>query len=314
MSTSDEPRATYSESEAALALRRAASLQLEAAERAERHLASGTGPAVDGYSRDELLAAAREVGIDPSFVSVALAELRPGAVVATLDAPTDRAATRWFGTRARSLSVSRRFAQRADAVWPALTRVCEGPEFGLRLDGVDGGHPLEGGVARFHMIRLGEMMMMRSRAFTMLCYRMEQLEAFDLRVVLRVDGDATDVTMFLDLRAGVGRNLRWARASSGVLGVLAGAGALAVGLVAGPLVAAGLTVLAGAAGAGTALAGWRWSYRSAAAELVAQLERIFTEVERALRRDALMLPAAEPPPSSPADDDAALLAVLTDVG
>ena len=62
------------------------------------------------------------------------------------------------------------------------------------------------------------------------------------------------------------------------------------------------------------LAGWRWSYRSAAAELVAQLERIFTEVERALRRDALMLPAAEPPPSSPADDDAALLAVLTDVG
>lgn len=313
MANSDDPRATYSEAEAALALRRAASLQLEAAERAERHLSSGSGPAVDGYGRDELLAAAREVGIDPSFVSVALAELQPGAAIATLDDPTDRAATRWLGTRARSLSVSRRFAERAEEVWPVLTRVCEGPVFGLRLDGVDGGHPLEGGVARFHMVRLREMMMMRGNAFTMLCYRMEQLEAFDLRVVLRADGDATDVTMFIDLRAGVGRNLRWARASSGVLGVLAGAGALAAGLVAGPVIAAGLTVLAGAAGVGTALAGWRWSYRSAAAELVAQLERVFAEVDRALRRDALMLPAAEPTPPPPSDDDA-MLAVLVDAG
>lgn len=313
MSESDEPRAIYSESEAALALRRAASLQLEAAERAERHLAAGSGPAVDGYGRDELLAAAREVGIDPSFLSVALAELQPGAAIATLDDPTDRAATRWLGTRTRSLSASRRFAQRADVVWPVLTRVCEGPDFGLRLDGVDGGHPLEGGVARFHMIRLGEMMM-RSRVFTMLCYRMEQLEAWDLRVVLRAEGDATDVTMFLDLRAGVGRNLRWARASSGVLGVLAGAGALAAGLVAGPLIAAGLTVLAGAAGVGAAAAGWRWSYRSAAAQLVEQLERVFAEVDRALRRDALMLPAAESssPPTSP--DDAAVLAAIIDAG
>lgn len=302
MATSDEPPDAYSEAEAALALRRAASLQLEAAERAERHLAQGPGPAIEGYAREDLIAAAREVGIDPSFVSVALAELRPGAAIATIDDATERAATRWLGTRTRSLSASRRFAQPIDAVWRVLTTVCEGPDFGLRLDGVDGGHPSQGGVARFHMMRLRDMMLQRG-TYTLLCFRMEQLDAFDLRVVLRADGDATDVTMFLDLRAGVGRNLRWARASSAVLAVLTGVGALAATAVAGPVAAAAMAVLGGAGGAGTALAGWRWSYRSAAAQLLAQLERLLGEVDRAMRRDALMLPQAEHGTDAPAGGD-----------
>ncbi|MBC8073879.1 MAG: hypothetical protein IAG13_36510, partial [Deltaproteobacteria bacterium] len=230
MSETDEPRATYSESEAALALRRAASLQLEAAERADRRSVLGPPREAEGYGREDLLAAAREVGIDPSFLRVALAELGPSNTLASFEPHTDEAATRWLGTRSRSVSVSRRFAKPAPVVWPTLTRVCESPEHGLRFAGVDAGHPLSGGVARFHMIRLSEMMMQRS-SYTALCYRMEQLEVFDLRVVLRAEGDATDVTMFVDLRAGVGRNLRWARVSSGVFGTLFGAGALAAGLL-----------------------------------------------------------------------------------
>jgi hypothetical protein len=294
MSTSDDPPSTYSEPEAALALRRAASLQLEAAERAERHLASGPGPSGDGYDREDLIAAAREVGIDPSFVSVALAELRTNAALATLDTATDRAATRWLGTRTRSVSASRRFNRPVEVVWSAIVRVCEGPDFGLRLDGIDGGHPHTGGVARFHMIRLGDMVTRRG-SYTPLCFRMEQLEAWDLRMVLRVDGDATEVTMFLDLRSGIGRNLRWARASTGVLGILAGGAALAACLAAGPVIAAGMAVLGAGTGTGLCLAGWRWSYRSAAANLVGQLDELLAEVDRALRRDAMMLPGTDVP-------------------
>lgn len=299
---------TYSEAEAALALRRAASLQLEAAERAERRSALGPPREASGYERDDLLAAAHEVGIDPAFVNVALAELSPGTALAGLDERTDRAATRWLGTRARSVSASRRFAHPVGDVWPQIALVCEGPDFGLRLDGTDGGHPLAGGVVRFHMMPLRDMAMQRG-SYTMLCYRMEQLDVSDLRVVMRATDDATDVTVFGDLRAGVGRNLRWARVSSGVLGTLAGAGALAVGIAAVPLLAGGLAMAGLIAGAGLSLGGWRWMYRSAATQMRVQLERLLDEIGRTLQRATLMLPAAASSPSATAgarDDETAL--------
>lgn len=309
MSESVPPRSNYSEAEAALALRRAASLQLEAAERAERRSALGPPPEADGYERDDLLAAAREVGIDPAFVNVALAELSPGTAPALFDAQTDRAATRWLGTRARSVSASRRFTTPADELWPQLVRVCEGNDFGLRLAGTDGGHPLAGGVARFQMMRLGEMVTQRG-SYTMLCYRMEQLDVSDLRVVLRTTDDATDVTIFGDLRAGVGRNLWWARMSSGVFGALAGAGALAAGVAAGPVLAGFLLVAGGLAGAGTSLGGWRWMYRSAATHMGMQLERVLDEIGRTLQRETLMRSVAGSPPSAGTGDDGSGLRIV----
>lgn len=271
-------------------------MQLEAAERAERRSTLGPPHEAEGYAREDLLAAAREVGIDPAFLSVALAELgRDGALVA-IDGGTDRAATRWLGTRTRSFSASRRFAQPAAVVWPALALVFEGPDFGLRLDGSDGGHPLAGGVARFHMMRLREMVLQR-RTYTMLCYRMEQLDISDLRVTLRADAEATEVTVFGDLRAGVRRNLRWGRVSGGVLGALAGAGALALGLAGGPVIAAAACVLGGLCGTGATVGLWRLTYRSALAQVVLQIERTLAELERSLHRDALFSPAADTPAS-----------------
>ena len=318
MSSDRTPRKTYSEAEAALALRRAASLQLEAAERAERQSVLGRSPdGEDGYAHDDVLEAAREVGIDAAFVKVALAELGPSEALARFDPDTDRSATRWLGTRARSVSVSRRFSSSAAELWPLLVHACEDPAFGLRFDGTDGGHPLEGGVVRFHMMRLGEMATQRG-VYTQLCYRMEQLEISDLRVVLqkvvlRSEGEVTDVTIFADLRAGVGRNLRWARVTTAILGALVGAGALAASLALGPMLAAATTLVGSASGAGLSLAGWRWGYRGAAEHLRIELERVLDALARSLNRAALMLPAtpATPgPAAAAAGDEGATLHVL----
>jgi hypothetical protein len=154
------------------------------------------------------------------------------------------------------------------------------------------------------MIRLGEMATQRG-SYTMLCYRMEQLEIFDLRVVLRAHGDATDVTIFGDLRSGVGRNLRWARVSSVVLGAIGGACTLTVGLGMAPLLAVGLVVAGGAAGAGASL--------GAADHMRVQLERLLDEIARTLQRATLMLPAgpgADVAPGAGVGDDGTALRIV----
>ena len=282
----DEP--TIGESDAAMALRRAAQLQLEAAERAERSAGRGSELRDDGYQRDELLQAAREAGIEPQFVEVALAELGPQQrALATLDDATERAATRWLGTKRRSVSVSRVIEGSPAEVWSALARVAESEAWGLRLTGSRGGHPVDGGVANFAMMRLTEMVQAR-RTYTKLCYRMEQLEAWSLRATLRDLGGRTEVTFYVDLRVGVLANLKWARITTW-LGSMAGGGAgLGLGLVAGLVAGGAFALVGGIAAAGMVSGSWRWAYRRAADQLSAILDQMLLEVAQRVQRNALV--------------------------
>ena len=289
----DDDARTFSDPEAALALRRAAQLQLEAAERAERSAALGADASRDeGYGRQELLQAAREAGIEPQFVEVALAELGPQErALATLDEATERAATRWLGTKRRSISVSRVIEGSPEDVWAALATVTESEAWGLRLTGSRGGHPVEGGVANFAMMRLTEMVQQR-RTYTQLCYRMEQLEAWSLRATLRDLGGRTEVTVYVDLREGVLANLKWARITTW-LGSMAGGGAgFGLGLVAGFVAGGAFALVGGIAAAGMVSGSWRWAYRRAADQLGGILDQMLVEVQERVRRNALVGDAA----------------------
>lgn len=119
--TDDRTPNLYSRDVAARAMRRAARLQVEAAELAERHSAPAHAEPADGYARDELVAAAREAGIDEEFVSIALAELEGAAqtnALALADEAQENAATRWLGTTQRNVLVT------PCAGWRASWRRC----------------------------------------------------------------------------------------------------------------------------------------------------------------------------------------------
>lgn len=91
MSEEDEPRPrrTYSSELVAHALRRAARLQVEAAEATERRSApTSADDDPEGHGHRELLEAAREAGIDEEFMTVALAELDGGEGTTSLALPT----------------------------------------------------------------------------------------------------------------------------------------------------------------------------------------------------------------------------------
>lgn len=299
MSNEDEPTPSrhYPREVALQALRRAARLQVEAAEAAERR----STPAVvddepDGYAHRELLEAAREAGIDEELVTVALAELEGGEGTTSLALPEreeEQAATRWLGTTQRNVLVSRVIEGEPEKVWPAIGKVFEAESCGLSLQPSGHAHPAQGGVAQFTMKPLGRMMQERG-GYSQLCYRMEQLELRRLSVKLRDLGGRTQVTVYGDLRDGVRINLRWARRSAVGLGALVGGGGAAVGLAAGLLAAAATGALGVAVGAAATVGLWRLSYRHALAKMERELEALLGQVAAQLHREAVYrLPAGE---------------------
>jgi|GEM_PF-1562698 len=274
---------------AADALRRAAELQLEAAERAGQALARvGSAGTPGGYERRELVAAAREAGIDEQFVRVALAEIdSEERALVPFDESKDRAVTRWLGTRRRSVSVSRIIQAPVDETWKALVEAAESDDWRLRLRGSSGGHPTAGGVATFNMVRLAQMVKQRG-SYNQLCVRMEQLEAWSVQATLSAYGDRTDVTLYLDLRPGALTNLKWAKISTWIGAAGGGGGALAAGLSAGAVAAGAFAALAGLGVAGLSVALWRVSYRHAADRLVALFDELLADVQISTERRALV--------------------------
>src|SRR5690606_6648841 len=126
----DEPR--YSEEEAAAIWRRAARLQMEAAQRLEERSRSlvvrPVGeelPRIGGSMRQsDVEAAAQEAGISPEYVQLAQAELRAQSGSGeTLEGWEDRAATRFLRTGERSIEVSRLVAAPVEAVLAAMRRI-----------------------------------------------------------------------------------------------------------------------------------------------------------------------------------------------
>jgi hypothetical protein len=276
---------------------RAAQLQAEAATRLEQRSREATG--LTGLSRElpsggyrlrDVEAAAREVGIAPEFVALAMAELpAAGKASPPLESPrSDRITTYLMGTPERSLSASRVIPAAPKAVLEAIGRVFPARPWLMSFRETVGGHPLDGGVLAFavpNMMKAGAAVM---EVYTPFTYRMYQLELFQLNVTLRrvqtAAGPACEVTVYGDLRPGLRKNLI---VDQIIAGSVAGGGAVAgtaIGITA--LKLGGLALVLGGGGAvvlgAAALAWYRLLYRyvlhKSGEELTVLLEALETHL------------------------------------
>lgn len=329
-----------SSDEAAAVWRRAAELQAEAAARLESRMreqqtralpAVGDGTAAaaslpgasspdvshhgagvtvptDAYRLRDVEAAAVEAGISQRYVALALDEMRANpagaALTPTVSPFKERLITRLLGTAQRSLAVSRVYRVPPRTALQTLGRALQAAPWSLSLRDTLGGHPLDGGVLVFDLPGM--------TTYTEYKWTWTRFGVYvpQLRVSLAAaagDSRACEVTITIDLRAGLGVNL-WG------YGLTAGGGAGLAGLfgaVAGKaaLGMAGLALLAPAAAAaivgGVALAAlsgplYRWEIGKAEAELNAALDAINAGL-RAL--DVFGdLPNTKPPLTTGGDD------------
>lgn len=322
------PSVVLSEAEASALWHRAAQLQADALRRLERKdiapeltvagAARGATPA-DGYRLEHVQAAAVEAGISQQFVSLALAEVRGARPATAVERPGDttatgqwqeRQATRFLGTTERSLAVTRTVAAPPAKVLPALGHILQQAPFELTLREVVGGHPLDGGVMVFTLP--GEISILGvTSGLNMTWYgtRM-QLEAATCQVTIREAPGApgsTEVTMYVDLRSGVRRNVNasagiatFFASLTGIIGAAAGA-AMGVATWAAALPAAAVAGLVGAGTAGltgyASLALYRGSYRGAIARSQKEMTRALDAVAGSLRANDLFGPRAQPEPA-----------------
>jgi len=275
---------SYPEQMADAALRRAAQLQAEAAERIEGQALARSS---DRLTRADLVAVARDVGIGEEYLSLALAEVeQEGAdALAPLTPSVDAKLTRWLGSKHRSLSVSHRYHAPAKVVLAQLTGVFESDDYRLVFDG-HSGDPLDGGVMRFRMPKLSEQV--ASGSYSPLGYRLEQIEAWNLQVTVHEQGEYTEVVVYADLRRGARRNTFVAQLFTGTMGL---AGAISIALLclsSGMGALALLPALGASLGLGGAtMAGYRVSYSSALDKAQEQLKLLLIGVERRLELGVL---------------------------
>jgi hypothetical protein len=304
-----------SEGEAAALWHRAAQLQADAMRRLEQRdiapelslagAARGATPA-DGYRLEHVQAAAIEAGISQQFVSLALAEVRGAVpVAATGDAPLvggwqGRHATRLLGTPDRSLAVTRVVAAPPAKVLAAIGQVLpEGP-FELSLREVVGGHPLDGGVMIFALP--GTMSVLGvSHGMNLTWYgtRM-QLEAATCQLTMREAPGApgsTELTMHVDLRPGVRRNVNASTGLTAFLGSVGGGLGVAIGAKALAALGALGMALPGVGAAGLLAFGtfalYRGSYRGAVKRAQEELTRALDAVANSVRAEDVFGPRSQ---------------------
>lgn len=290
---------------------RAAQLQAEAATRVEtlvrRDVGAERTPLQAGAANDPLptsglrvqdvAAAAVEAGISQQYVALALAELEraPEALQRANEVSPrkQRLATRLFGTVERNVSVTRTFRAPPREALAAIGRTLQAHPFSLSLRDTLGGHPLDGGVLVFTL-----------PAMTDATYKWTgtRYGAFapEVRVSLRPlsqDPNACDVTMQVDLSAGLGTVVGSYVAFVGFLGALGGGAGLLVGLTAMSLSGglAAVPALGGALlGGGGMLAISPRSYRSGLRTVRTELEAALAAVETSMRVQGIF---GEAPPS-----------------
>ncbi|MBL8978064.1 MAG: protein kinase [Gemmatimonadetes bacterium] len=321
-----EPDRVIATSQAEAIWLRAAQLQAEAATRLEQRSRDGTGLTTitsalptGGYRLRDVEAAAKEVGIAPEFVALALAEQPVAASMpaAATGSWKDRMTTRLLGTSERSISVSRVIRGSPRTVLEAVGRIFPGRPYLLGLRDTVGGHPLDGGVLVFSVPNMMKTMVAGStEMYTPFTYRMYQLELFQLNVTLRPlpGGGGCEVTIYGDLRSGLKKNLQadqWIAGTLGtagaVVGTAAGISALALGTL------AFLPGIAGAATLGAASLAWyRWLYRYALRKGTEELEGMLSALEAYLRSAQVFgsVTFPEPPPPRPPGDDGGAGAVV----
>ena len=302
--------------QAAAIWRRAAELQADALRRrelqdaararlsaaADRNSAARGAPSAStaGYRVRDVADAAAEAGISRQYVALALAELPSGALAAAAAEGTglsERKATLFLGTDARSLAVSLVVPASPARTLRALGAVLQQAPFELRLRETVGAHPLDGGVIVFALTGPVIGVMNASGggpgAGAINAYWMstqQGLEARQLQVTLRALPGAperTEVTVTCDVRPGVRRNVRTSQWLAGGIGGSVGLGTGAV-LAKGAAVALSAGVLGPAAAVGVVLAGaslwaYRWAYprtlAKARREILGSLEAVAAAVQ-----------------------------------
>ncbi|HEX9886344.1 MAG TPA: hypothetical protein VGA70_07635 [Longimicrobiales bacterium] len=258
----DERLAFVSEEEAARLWKRAAELQVEASRRIEersRSLHAPPGPsgfpAGHHFPIGEVLAAAREVGIDEEFLTTAVAELLEDRAEGQGLPPDfiERCAARFFGSPPSTLEATGRIRAPVAEVYRILQLLLPGEPYRLRLRGTLGEDPLTDGVLVFdapdsistpdsysRRVLLAEDRIPRL-SVTLRAARSEEGEECWITVRGRVDTDPEPAFWWGSLLTG----------ASSVVGSAAGlGGGLLLGLAGGMLAwpALGVGVLAGAAG------------------------------------------------------------------
>lgn len=226
-------------------------------------------------------------------MALALREQADGTAVATTSTPaSDDVASRWLGTRRRTLRASRMFDAEGAVVLEACCRVFELPRFGLEMVGINHGHPLEGGVLEFLMPKMGEMAGLTGK-YSPLAYRLHQLELWTLRVTFEQSGSRTKVVVEGDLRPGRRPNVRFSQWSTGIVGTLAGVGGTVLAGVAG--LSLGVALLPGVAVAAVAgrgvTAGYHAIYSWVLKKTEGELGRLLDGVATDLTRQALNAPS-----------------------
>jgi hypothetical protein len=314
-----------SESQAEQLWRRAAQLQAETLQRLDTQRANSALTAstaasgadvTAGFKLDHVRQAAVEAGISGQFFDLALAELprdQSGAPlrIAPETSRLERHATPFLGTAERSLSASRVVDAPPARVLQALGSVWRLPPYALELRAPIGGHPLDGGVLVFDLP--GTVSMFETAVANTTWYATRHaLEAAQLQVTLRpVPGtsDATEVTVFCDLRPGVRRNVlaaAWMAGTFGGLGSIFAAG-VASGVAEAALVITMFTVavpavLAGISVTGLTVLGYRAMYRHYVNRARKELTRALDAIEGGIQSEALFGVLSPPRLAPPRED------------
>ncbi len=273
------------------ALRRAAQLQAEAAEKLERdarlRIEAQTGNDVshDGFRPEDVETTAVEAGVSAEYIRRALVEQDALGEHATELSPwVDRMGDKMLGTRQRSLEISRIMSAEPAAVLEAMQRIFPSAAYGLTLVDSIGGLPLEGGVLIFEMPRF-TVMSASSANLTPMSYAATTVDLIQIHVSLRElkseSGTACEVTIRGDLRTSMRRNVWWGAGLSGLFGGGGGVVGLAIGLAAGAMapVALGVAAVGFAATGGASAAGYGALYRHYLRKMVSELEMLLKVVD-----------------------------------
>lgn len=286
------------------ALRRAAQLQAEAAERLEqrtRLLAGETESeaGAGGVTRANLEAAAAEAGISPEYLRQALVEQDALGEHAEELAPwVERASNRILRSRQRTIEMSRTIRAAPADVLETMKRIFPAHPYLLTLVDLVGDDPLNGGVLVFEIPRYT----MTNVNVSQLSYTATAADLAQLHVTLRDVGaggaPACEVTFRGDLRRGVRRNVAFGLGTMGVAGTLGALIGTAVGFASGlalPLLA---TVAGGALTGGLGSLGYGAAYRHYLRRLNTEMETLLKILDTGTRTAGGFATPAAPPSAS----------------
>ncbi len=300
-------RSVIPEERALAALRRAAQLQAEAAERQEKHTRALAAhrpgdPGESGFRRADIEAAAEEAGISPEYVRQALQEQDTlGEHAVALPPWMEGMGRRFLGTRQQSLEIVREIEAEPHVVLEAMQRVFPAPPYEMTLMDSLGGSPLEGGALVFQVPRMS----WGSMSYTPFEYAMTMCDITQLHTSLqpvrRTERTSTVLTLRVDMRLGIRRNVWAGLGVSGAMGAGGMAAGVAVGVAAGalaPLLVAGAAL--GAVGVGgLGVAGYGAIYRYYHRKAIRELEMLLRVVDASARTGGSFrspLPGANPTP------------------